>query len=443
VVAFYPVHVVVEGVVAANPACKRGGPGAEIAGNGRGQIGAGRRLPEVLHSVPGDVLASRRSATEGDFTLPVEDQVIQQVRCEDVGLGKRRVVVTGIKVRPVAGQISGVVNGRLAEPVLVVVAKEVIGGAELAIDAGDVLVVSIDRGLCVSDRASDFPGSLRAGERGKSLLVVHRSRIEVGGRYPVERIGHVGEWIVNLLGRVIAHTACSPAGGAQIAKIGIGLAGATFFSKGWNRSGRGVRSLVNHRPLIAEEELGAASFGNVGDDDRPADGAAKLIAVEVIRRDREKRPGVEVAIAQELKRVSMKAAGTGFGDDVDHRAGALTIRGVVVAGLNAEFLHRVGERKRRIDVCHFIHVVAAVQEVGRLVGQRSVGAGDDRSGKCLSITLVDPVALVGGVAYAGNERDQRCCISAVQRKINDAALVDNLRQRAGGGVHLRHFGRNR
>ena len=197
-----------------------------------------------------------------------------------------------------------------------------------------------------------------------------------------------------------------------------------------------------HRVLIAEEELGALSLGNVRDDDRPADGAAKLVAVDVIRRGSEERPGVEVAIAQELKRVAMKTAAAGFGDDVDHRAGALTVLGVVVAGLNAEFLHRVGERERRIDVGHFIYVVAAVQEVVRLVRQRSVGAGDHCGGKCLPITLVDPVALVGGVAYTGNQRDQRGCISAVQRKIDDASLVDDLRQGAGRGVHLRHFARN-
>ena len=169
---------------------------------------------------------------------------------------------------------------------------------------------------------------------------------------------------------------------------------------------RGVRSLVNDGVLIAEEELGGLSFGNARDDDRPADGAAKLVAVEVIRRDGEKRPRVEVAIAQELKRVAMKTAAAGFGDDVDHRAGALTVRGLVVAGLNAEFLYRVGKRERRIDVGHFIHVVAAVQEVVRLVRQRSVRGGDDRGGKCLPGALVDPVALLAGVADTGNQRDQ-------------------------------------
>ena len=138
------------------------------------------------------------------------------------------------------------------------------------------------------------------------------------------------------------------------------------------------------------------------DFDRPADGAAKLVAVDVIRRGREKGPRVEVAIAQELKRVAMKAAAAGFGDDVDHRARALTVRGVVVAGLNAEFLYRVGERERPIDVGHFIH----------------------------------------GVAYTGNQRDQRGCISAVQRKIDDASLVDDLRQGARLGVHLRQLARN-
>jgi hypothetical protein len=107
--------------------------------------------------------------------------------------------------------------------------------------------------------------------------------------------------------------------------------------------------------------------------------------------------------------------------------------------LNAELLQRVGEWKRPVDVGHFIHVVAAVQEVIRLVGQRSVGAGDDGSGKCLAVALVGSVALVGGVGYTGNQGDERGRVSAVQGQIDDARLVDDLGQGARGGVDLRRI----
>jgi len=94
---------------------------------------------------------------------------------------------------------------------------------------------------------------------------------------------------------------------------------------------------------------------------------------------------------------------SGLGDDVDDGAGALTEFGVVVAGLHAELLQRVGEGEWPVDVGHLIDIVAAVEEVVRLVGQGSVGAGDYGSRECLSIALVDTVALVGGVDNTGDQ----------------------------------------
>src|ERR1035441_7083121 len=59
--SFHPVQVVVEGVVVAVPGRKRRGRRPEITGDGRLQIGAGRRLPDVLHSKCGDVRTDRKS----------------------------------------------------------------------------------------------------------------------------------------------------------------------------------------------------------------------------------------------------------------------------------------------------------------------------------------------------------------------------------------------
>ena len=97
----------------------------------------------------------------------------------------------------------------------------------------------------------------------------------------------------------------------------------------------------------------------------------------------------------------------GLGDDVDDGAGALAELRVVVAGLDAELLQGVRDRERTVHVGHFVDVVAAVEEVVRLVGQSSVGAGDDGGGECLAVALVDAVAFVGGVDYACDQRDQR------------------------------------
>lgn len=233
-----------------------------------------------------------------------------------------------------------------------------------------------------------------------------------------------------------------PSARAEVAKIGIGRAAAALFRQGWDGGCRGVRILVKERVLIAKEELGALSFGDVGDDNRSADDAAELVAMDVIGHGCEVIPGVEVAVAQELEGVTMELAAARLGHDVNDCAGALAEFGVVVAGLNAELLKCVGEWEWTVDVGHFIHVVAAVEEVIRLVGKCTVGAGDYGSRKCFSIALVDAVALVSSVDYSGNQRDKRRCISAVQGKIDDASFVDDLRQGAGGGVDLRCIARN-
>ena len=122
------------------------------------------------------------------------------------------------------------------------------------------------------------------------------------------------------------------------------------------------------RVLIAEEELRALPLGKVRDDNRAADGAAELMAVEGILCAcwRKIGLGIEVAVAQKLECIAVELIASGLGDDIYHRAGALAKLGVVVAGLHAEFLQRVRERERLVNVRHFIYVVATVQQIVRL-----------------------------------------------------------------------------
>ena len=188
--------------------------------------------------------------------------------------------------------------------------------------------------------------------------------------------------------------------------------------------------------LITEEELRRSAGGEMRDDDGSADSAAELVAMDIVGHGSEVRSGVEVAIAQELECVAMELAAAGLGDDIDHRARALAIFGVVVAGLNAELLQGIREWERAIDVGHFIHVVAAVKEEILLIGKGTVRAGDYGSGKGLPIALVNAVSLVGGVDHTGNQCYQRGCISAIERQIDDARLIDDLRERARGGIDL-------
>ena len=134
--------------------------------------------------------------------------------------------------------------------------------------------------------------------------------------------------------------------------------------------------------------------------------------MQVVRFGREVGACVEVAVAEELEQIAVEGRAAGAGDDVDDGAGALAELRVVVAGLNAELLHGVRHREGRVDVGELVDVVAAVEQVVGLVGQRAVGGGDDGGGEGLAIALVDPVALIGGVTDTGDEGDQveRRCV---------------------------------
>src|SRR5208283_4373442 len=100
--------------------------------------------------------------------------------------------------------------------------------------------------------------------------------------------------------------------------------------------GRGAR--VNLRVLIAVEELRGLAAGNVRNLHRAADSAAELMAVQRVLSARKSEVvlGVEEAVAQILEEIAVELFATRFGDDVDHRAGALAELCVVVAGLHAE-----------------------------------------------------------------------------------------------------------
>src|SRR3989442_1170677 len=109
------------------------------------------------------------------------------------------------------------------------------------------------------------------------------------------------------------------------------------------------------------------------------------MAVQVIGHRSEVRLGVEVTVAQEFKRRAVELSASRSGDDIYHSAGALAVLGVVVTGLNAELLQCVREGERSVHIGHLIDIVSAVEKVVRLVGQRSVHAGDYGGGKRLSI----------------------------------------------------------
>src|SRR5215475_11110963 len=115
--------------------------------------------------------------------------------------------------------------------------------------------------------------------------------------------------------------------------------------------------------------------GDAGKFYGTANRATKLIALQRIygsARIAEKVGRVEYGAPIVLEQISVKFLRAALRDSVHYSAGVLSIFGVIVTRLDAEFLQRVGERERRIDVRVWIDVVATVEHIVRLVRPCSV-----------------------------------------------------------------------
>ena len=169
------------------------------------------------------------------------------------------------------------------------------------------------------------------------------------------------------------------------------------------------------------------------------DRAAELVALQVVASlhsvdVREVVGGIEDAVADVLECVAVILVGAAASDDVDHAAGVLAVLGVVVAGLYAELLQDIREWKGRVDVGVLVDVVAAVQHVVHLVGARSVDGHSSNHRERLGRPLIDVGA--GCDDDAGDELGHGCGVTAVQGKIVDALLVDDLGERSGCCIDL-------
>ena len=108
-------------------------------------------------------------------------------------------------------------------------------------------------------------------------------------------------------------------------------------------------------------------------DDRAADAAAKLVALEMVRHRREKVARVHRAVAQELEHRAVQLVRAGLGHDVDHGARRPAVLGAVVVGLDAELFERVRIGERIVDVRPGILIAGAVQKVVDAFAAGAVG----------------------------------------------------------------------
>ena len=144
--------------------------------------------------------------------------------------------------------------------------------------------------------------------------------------------------------------------------------------------------------------------------------------------------GIEDAVADELEEITVEGVGAGFGDGVDDGTGVSAVAGGVVGGLDAELLESVGEGEGLIDVGVDVVIGGAVEVEAGLVSAGAVGGDGDGDGDGLVLTLVG--SIVGRLDGAGDEEGKGDGVTTVEGKVDDAFLLDDLREGGTGGVDL-------
>ena len=109
-------------------------------------------------------------------------------------------------------------------------------------------------------------------------------------------------------------------------------------------------------------------------DERPADGSSELIPLEIVTSGRKGVARIEHAIAEELEQIPMNVVCAGFCHCVDCGSGMVPILRRQRAGLDFEFLERIGKGQRQIQVVIRIVVRCAIEQVRHAVRQT---AGND------------------------------------------------------------------
>ena len=169
---------------------------------------------------------------------------------------------------------------------------------------------------------------------------------------------------------------------------------------------------------------------------RAADGGAELIALERVLCIGEVIPRVEDPVADKFEGVAVPAVGAGFGHDVHHRAGVVAILCVETVGLHAELLQRVRKREGIIGVAHQVFVVRPVQVVADLVRPGAVDRNRFGARNLFRVSLLRARIAGRQIYSAGHQQRQVGGVSAVERNIHQARLLNHLAEHGADGVDL-------
>ena len=175
------------------------------------------------------------------------------------------------------------------------------------------------------------------------------------------------------------------------------------------------------RITVFDAALIAAEQEQLVLDDRRAERAAELIAVQAVALRREEVARVETVVAEELEGVAVHFVRSRLGHQVHRRCGVMPVPRRQRARLHLELLQRVGKRRRQVQVVERIVVRAAVHDVGDAV---RLAAGDrDRDRRKILVGV--EIACRRGRREAGEE-NQLGGLSSVQRQLHHALVVDHL-----------------
>ena len=199
----------------------------------------------------------------------------------------------------------------------------------------------------------------------------------------------------------------------------------------------GVKAALNDAEMLAHPFVVGEDEELVFDDGR-AEAIAELVALERLGFGREEVAGVEGVVAEEFVDAAVDLVGAGLGGDVDD-AGGVAEFGLEEIALDLEFLDGVegrvdgGVADARVAEFDAVEQVAGgafalAADEDAAVG--ALGGGGDEAGRAFAgRDLGDD---------AGRERAEGEVIAAVQGKVFDGALGDQLAE--GGGVGVGDFG---
>ena len=396
---------------------------------------------EAREHLPIDVVVDRRRQPEARRleaqALVVEDEQRPgkaEPRVEHRGVRHRAVVVGDEVVGAILfvdaplgdGDVGGEEDGRRAERLAIRIAHEhLLLVRQLVIDPA-VDVVDVQLGVAGREIV------LRAGH-GIPGLVRQREVIEHVARDGIDQVRRdpvALELVTNESAGRVRPRRERIEDANQLAVLREGLGEVPLALRQRRHGGRRLRLPLFAQALERRHEEGAAPL------DRPARDAAELAALVIAeRRSRTLREivvRIERRVAEELVGAAVELVGAGLVDDVQDAAEAAAVLGGIVRAEHLELLDRVDRGEHR-DAREPVDG----GEGGRHPVDHRI---HHRRPRAVDAVAHRVVVVADRAGHARRQEDQRIDVAGVQRQLEDAAVVDELADRAAARLEQRGVG---